>query len=109
MKRKLDLGFPYFIDLMCPCIGLAQKVMPAFDAEMRNIDDGRRIVGQDRQNIAFRHGFQAFACLENRQRAQKPKGVERVRIIHALRYGAGVTTCPLTCEGWVRDAAPAIA
>ncbi len=40
---------------------LCDQVMSAFGAEMRNVDDGGRVVSQNTQNGSTRHGFKAFA------------------------------------------------
>ena len=49
---------------------------PALGAEMRHVDQRRRIVGQHPQHRARRQRRQALARLQHRQRAEQPAGVE---------------------------------
>ena len=52
------------------------KFVTGFRAEMRNIDDGGRIIGQQAQNRPRRHGFQPFAGFQNGQGTQKAQRVK---------------------------------
>lgn len=55
---------------------LAQKAMTSLGAEMRNIDDGGRIICQDLQDFTCGHVLQTFARLQNGQRAKQPDGIQ---------------------------------
>ena len=51
--------------------------MPAFGAEVRHIDDGRRIVRQEPDRLARRQGGEPLAQLQDGQGAEQPEGIEQ--------------------------------
>lgn len=54
--------------------------MTLLGAEMRNIDERRRIVGEHPERCAGRDPLQALADLENRQRAEQAARIEKRRL-----------------------------
>ena len=62
----------------------AKVVMPGFGAEMRQVDLGHAVGRQHLQDAANRHGQQAFAGFEDRQRAQKPGAINLGVKIHVV-------------------------
>ncbi len=50
--------------------------MARFGAEVRNVDYGNRIVGQNRHNCACGHTAQNLGGFQNRQRAHQAAGVD---------------------------------
>jgi len=97
-------GFTDHIDLRGAVFALADQLMPGFDAEMWDIDDGCRIIGQNAQGLARIHAFQAFARFENGQGAQKAGGVQCV--IYLAHTGgisdrANLGQCPCRNVAWV--------
>lgn len=70
--------------------------MPGLNAEMRDIDDGRRIIGAHAQNLARGQRLQPFARLKHGQWAQQSQGIQiGVKIVrlhgHVPQIGADVT------------------
>lgn len=55
---------------------LRHKLVTGFRAEMRNIDDGGRVIGQQAQNRPRRHGFQPFSGFQNWQGAQQAQRIQ---------------------------------
>lgn len=54
----------------------AHKCMARLVAEMRHVDDGRRIIRQHMQFAARRQAHQALARLQDGEGAQQPRGIE---------------------------------
>ena len=69
-------AFANLIDLMGVGGALAQEVMPGLKAEMRDVDDRRRIIRQHLQYLSRSHVFQAFARFQNGQGAEQPDGIQ---------------------------------
>lgn len=56
--------------------------MTGFGAEMGHVDNGGRIVGQHGQGLPGRNCLQPLACLQDRQGAQKARGIQMMCITH---------------------------
>ena len=78
--------------------------MALLGAEMRHIDQGRRIVCVNGENGAGRRGFQAFADFQDGQGAQEPPRVERVIGFHTQWLALHVTKVQRYCDASWRDA-----
>lgn len=69
-------------------VSLADQDMSGFDTEMRDVDNGGRIIRQNGQRFTAHKALQPFARFQNRQRAKKPGRVEYMRIFHVAHIGA---------------------
>lgn len=62
--------------------------MPRFSAEMRHVNDGSRVIGQNGQAVACSQSLKPLAGLQNGQGAQQARRVEFVGCIrHRLQIG----------------------
>jgi len=59
-----------------PVVGLADQYVAGFGAEMRHIDHGCGVVGQQLEHLARGDALQPLAGLQNGQGAQEPGGVQ---------------------------------
>lgn len=71
-------GFPDHPEHRGVACFAAEQGVTGFIAEMRDVDDGCRIIGQHMQVAARRQRHQTLARLENGQGAQKPGGIEMI-------------------------------
>jgi len=74
------------------------KAVTAFIAEMRDVDQGSWIIGQ---NSHFRPGGQAlntFAQPQNRQRAQQPQRINFQCLAHGANIGAAAVAVHATAR-----------
>ena len=61
---------------------LTEQIMPGFRAEMRYIDNRRRIVRPKLHNLTGAQVFQTFAQFQNRQGAQHASRIDGVSNLH---------------------------
>ena len=66
------------INLMRPCIGLRHKAVSGLDAEVRNIDDGNRIIGPRDDARTFWAGAQDLGQPQHWKRALQPAQINYI-------------------------------
>lgn len=68
----------------------ALKAVAAFVTEMRDVDQGGRIIGQNSHFRPSRQALNTFAQPQNRQRAQQPQRINFQCLAHGANIGAAV-------------------
>lgn len=103
-------AFPYQVNLTMTCVSDTQQLVPGLGAEMRDIDNGRRIIGHHAQHLARRKRLQPLAGFQHRQGAQQPVGIKFGIMVHVTGLGRmfqlvhqDVTSICVTLQGgWHR-------